>query len=91
MAPHQHLQIARMRALETGRYLLRATNNGISAIIDEHGRVIAKSPQFIAHVLTAEVQPRNGATPYVAIGNALIVSICSVMLAFAWIWVRLRS
>ncbi|MGH8596232.1 MAG: apolipoprotein N-acyltransferase, partial [Gammaproteobacteria bacterium] len=53
IAPDQHLQIARMRAIETGRYLLRATNTGISAIIDHRGRVVARSPQF-ASVVVAE-------------------------------------
>jgi apolipoprotein N-acyltransferase len=90
LAPHQHLQIARMRALETGRFLLRATNNGITAVIDERGHVIARSPQFIAHVLTAEVQPRSGATLYVALGNALVVGVCLAMLAFASLRIRSR-
>ncbi|HRY16634.1 MAG TPA: apolipoprotein N-acyltransferase, partial [Candidatus Competibacteraceae bacterium] len=45
-APHQHLQIARMRAMEVSRYLARGTNTGISAILDEHGRIMAQGPQF---------------------------------------------
>ena len=75
MAPHQHLQIARMRALESGRYLLRATNNGISAIIDNRGRVVQRSPQFEPHALRAEVKLFEGATPYSRHGNSLIVLI----------------
>ncbi len=81
IAPHQHLQIARMRALETGRYLLRATNNGITAIIDANGRVEKRSPQFRTHVLTAIVQPREGATPYVRFGNWLIVLLAAAVTA----------
>lgn len=81
LAPHQHLEIARMRALETGRYLLRATNNGISAIIDPRGEIIGRSPQFIAHVLTGEVIPYVGATPYVIVGNTLLVVLVVVLLA----------
>jgi apolipoprotein N-acyltransferase len=69
LAPHQHLQIARMRALETGRELIRATTTGISALVDQHGQLIARSPQFKTHVLEGEVQPRTGATPYVRVGN----------------------
>lgn len=69
IAPHQHLQIARMRALETGRYLLRATNTGISAIIDARGKVIARSPQFKPFVLTGEVRLHAGATPFVRGGQ----------------------
>ena len=68
-APHQHLQISRMRAVETGRPLLRATTNGISAIIDHKGYVVKRSPQFETYVLSGEVQPRSGATLYVRWGN----------------------
>lgn len=78
LAPHQHLEIARMRARETERYLLRATNTGISAIIDERGRVRQRTPQFEVAVLTGPVQPRSGATPYVRWGNWPVV--CGVLL-----------
>lgn len=81
IAPHQHLQIARMRALEAGRYLLRATNNGITAIIDPDGRIEQRSPQFRTHVLTAVVEPREGATPYVRFGNWLIVLLAAAATA----------
>lgn len=68
-APHQHLQIARMRALETGRPLLRATTNGISAIVDHKGRLIARSVQFQTDVIRGTIQPRQGSTPYIRFGN----------------------
>jgi len=45
-APHQHLEMSRLRALETGRYMLRVTTNGVSAIIDQHGKIRGRSPQF---------------------------------------------
>ena len=64
IGPWQHLQIARMRALENGRFVLRATNNGVSAVIDEHGAVVASLPQFEARTLLAEVHATAGATPY---------------------------
>ncbi|SCZ51729.1 apolipoprotein N-acyltransferase [Thiohalomonas denitrificans] len=64
LAPHQHLQISRMRALETGRPMLRATTNGISALVDARGRLLATSPQFERYVLTHRVQPMTGTTPY---------------------------
>jgi apolipoprotein N-acyltransferase len=73
IAPHQHLEMARMRALETGRYLLRATNTGISAVIDRRGTIMARSPQFEAHALIAQATPYHGATPYVRFGNAPVV------------------
>ncbi len=68
-APHQHLQMARMRSIETARPMLRATNNGVSAVIDHHGKVLATSPQFEVAVLDGEIQPQQGATPYVRMGN----------------------
>ena len=69
LSPHQHLQMARMRSIETARPMLRATNNGISAVIDHKGKVLAKSPQFEVAVLDGKVQPQAGATPYVLAGN----------------------
>ena len=69
IAPHQHLQIARMRAIENGRYFLRATNNGISAIIDNRGNVISRSPQFEKHVLNSNVILFSGATPFSKYGD----------------------
>lgn len=68
-APRQALQMSRMRALETGRYLLRATTNGVSVIVDPRGSIRARSPQFQTYVLTGEAQAYRGATPYVRAGN----------------------
>ena len=79
-APHQALQMSRMRALETGRYLLRATTNGISAVIDARGGIVVRSPQFATHVVTATAQPMAGATPYVRWGNYAILILLVVAL-----------
>ena len=73
LAPHQHLQIARVRTAELGRMMLRATNNGISAVIDRDGKVLDQSPQFVPFVLTAEVQGSTGLTPYTRWGDWPIV------------------
>lgn len=73
LAPHQHLQMARMRALETGRYLVRSTNTGISAIIDEKGNIISRSPQFEPHALPGTIKTFSGSTPYSLYGNWLII------------------
>jgi apolipoprotein N-acyltransferase len=73
LAPHQHLQMAQMRTLETERYMLRATNSGISAVIDPKGRIIARAPQFEAAVVTAEVRRLDGLTPYARTGNLPVV------------------
>ncbi|MEX0429866.1 apolipoprotein N-acyltransferase [Spiribacter insolitus] len=63
-APWQHLQMARMRALETGRPMIRATNTGISALIDAKGRVQVRGPLFERTVVRGSVQPHAGTTPY---------------------------
>ncbi len=89
LAPHQHLQISRMRSLETGRDAVRATTDGISALIDHHGRLVEVSPQFRTVVLTGTVQPRRGATPYVRVGNAPVVAGALVLLLGALVWRRL--
>lgn len=76
----QHHTIARMRALETGRYMVRATNTGFSSVIDEKGRVLASSPVLQTHVLRATVQPMQGATPYVLWGDAVLVGLALLVL-----------
>lgn len=79
-APHQALQMSRMRALETGRYMLRATTNGISAVIDARGAIVARSPQFKADVVSAAFQPMTGATPYVRWGNYPVITALALVL-----------
>ena len=71
-----------MRALEAGRYLLRATNTGISAIIDDRGALRGTSQQFAEAVLTGEVEPLAGATPFARWGNAAVILVASLMLLF---------
>ena len=83
LAPHQHLEISRSRAVETGRYLLRATNTGISAVIDPMGRIINKSVQFEDDVVKATINPYSGITPYARWGNwgiIIIVLTCLIVL-----------
>jgi apolipoprotein N-acyltransferase len=85
-ARHQHFQIARMRAMEAGRYLVRAANDGISGVIGPHGEVIARAPEFVPYVLTSTVTPRVGLPPYARVGNWLVVSVCVAALACG-LWV----
>ncbi|MES9992069.1 MAG: apolipoprotein N-acyltransferase [Candidatus Thiodiazotropha sp.] len=84
LAPHQHLQIARMRALETGRYLLRSTNTGISAIIGPDGDLVAKSPLLELDVLKGEILPMQGVTLYAKLGNLGILSLLLITLIIAF-------
>ena len=81
-SPHQHLQMAQMRAIETGRYLLRATNTGISAIIDEKGKIIGKTRQFEPDAVAAKVPLFTGSTPYVVTGDkpTVILSVSLLLL-----------
>ena len=71
--PWQHHQIARMRALESGRVLLRVTNTGVSSVIDRDGKVLNIAPQFKREVITANVQAYKGSTPYVLWANYLLI------------------
>ena len=81
IGPLQHMQIARMRALENGRYVLRATNNGVTAIVDERGRVTAALPQFEPGVLTGVFRRSTGATPFSRFGSILVVAPLMLFLA----------
>ena len=78
-APHQHLQIARMRALEVSRPMARATNTGVSAFLDERGRIQARGAQFQAEVIRGEVRPVRGLTPYARFGDWPVVGLVLVL------------
>jgi apolipoprotein N-acyltransferase len=69
IGPLQHLQMARLRALENGRYLARATSNGVTAIIDPQGSVTAQAPRFEATSISGEVIPMAGLTPFGRTGS----------------------
>ncbi len=83
LGPLQHLQMAQMRALESGRYLIRATNNGISAIIDPRGQITKQSQQFVQQTLSGTITAMGGSTPFVRWGNTPILVLCSLLLAVA--------
>jgi apolipoprotein N-acyltransferase len=82
LAPAQHLQISRLRAMETGRVMLRATNTGMTAIIDADGRVISQLPAFTRGALRGEVSGYQGSTPFVRWGNWPVIIASLGLLAF---------
>jgi len=82
-AAMQHNQISQMRALETGRMMLRATNTGVTSIIGRSGRILQILPQHEEGVLTGMVQGYAGSTPYVRWGNALVLGLLGLMLGVA--------
>jgi apolipoprotein N-acyltransferase len=84
IALDQHLQIARMRSLETGRPMLRATNTGTTAAIDAQGKVIARLPVYTKGSLEATVQGTAGETPYVTSGNNTVLAVSLLLLAFGF-------
>lgn len=83
-APHQHLEISRMRAMEAQRYLVRAANDGITAVIGPHGEIIGRLPQFRPGVLRADVRPLTGLTPYARFGNYPVLGLAALALLLAW-------
>jgi apolipoprotein N-acyltransferase len=86
-ARHQHFQIARMRALEAGRYMVRAANDGITGVIGPRGEVIARAQEFRPLTLVSRIVPHGGRTPYAHVGNWLVVSLATLALAYG-VWVR---
>ncbi|MDP5141822.1 apolipoprotein N-acyltransferase [Rheinheimera baltica] len=80
IGPHQHLQIAQMRAIEFGRPLIRATNNGITATIDASGNISARAAQFSETVLKDTLRLTHGNTLYSRAGNYPLWLLCSLIL-----------
>jgi len=73
-----------MRALETGRMMLRATNTGVTSIIGTDGKVLQQLPQHQEAVLRGQAQGYAGVTPYVRWGNAAVMLLITAMLAYVW-------
>ncbi|MFV0576119.1 MAG: apolipoprotein N-acyltransferase [Vibrio sp.] len=84
IGPIQHMEIARMRALELGKPLIRATNNGVTAVTDYQGKIIKQVPQFETAVLKAEVTSTSGSTPYRTLGSWLLYLWCVVGLCVCY-------
>jgi apolipoprotein N-acyltransferase len=81
--------MAQMRALEAGRWMIRATNTGVTALIDPQGRIQARLPQFETGVLSGEVIPMQGLTPYLQWRSWPLVVLCGLILLGS-LWARRR-
>jgi apolipoprotein N-acyltransferase len=91
LAPAQHLQIAQLRAIETGRMHLAATNTGITAAIDRDGRIVARLAQFTEGVLEVNAQGYSGSTPYARLLDWPAVAVSLLILAGATLIARRAS
>ena len=90
LAPAQHLQIARLRAVETGRMHLTATNTGITAAIDRDGRVLARLPQYAEGRLEIQAQGYSGDTPYLVLRDWPVIAVSLLILVAATLVARRR-
>lgn len=89
IGPLQHLQMAQMRALEAGRWMVRATNNGVTVLIDPRGQITERIPAFKEAVLYGEVTPMQGLTPYLRWRSWPLIVICALLLG--WGMLRRRA
>ncbi|WP_051205963.1 apolipoprotein N-acyltransferase [Oceanospirillum maris] len=80
VGPLQHLQMAQVRAAENGRYMLRGTNNGVTAIIDPKGRIQVSAPQFEEAIVRGEVHAMLGHTLFTKLGSTPILMLCALVL-----------
>jgi apolipoprotein N-acyltransferase len=86
----QQLQIAQMRSLETGRYQMVVANDGLTAIVDQHGNVTASIPRFTSTVLTGTVIPMSGSTPLIATGLLFWELVLIAVTLATWLLLRLQ-
>lgn len=88
IGPLQHLQIAQFRAKEAGRYMIRATNTGVSAIIDTNGQIVSELPQFVRATLTDNIATVSGNTPYVMHGNLALWLLLALLIGLSFVPTR---
>lgn len=92
-ARYQHFQIARMRAMEARRYLIRAANDGVSAIVGPFGEVLERAPEYQEVILRGTVEPRRGLPPYLRLGDlpVLAAALIALLLAIYQRWRQQRA
>ncbi|WP_339516484.1 apolipoprotein N-acyltransferase [Pseudomonas sp. RL_15y_Pfl2_60] len=91
IGPLQHLQMAQMRALEAGRWMIRTTNNGMTVLIDPMGKITAKLPQFKRGMLYGSVQPMQGLTPYLQFRSWPLIILCGLLFGWALLASRIAK
>ena len=91
IGPLQHLQMAQMRALEAGRWMIRATNNGVTALIDPFGQITTQIPQFEEGVMYGEVTPMQQLTPYLHWRSWPMIVLCGLLLGWALLASRIAK
>lgn len=84
LAMYQHLQIAQVLSLQTGRFQIVANNDGLSSVIDSQGKIVSSLPAFSAGILKAEISPATGATPWVSLGDTPVLFVCLLIMALAF-------
>ncbi len=89
--PYQHMQMAQMRALETGRYLVRATNTGLTGFVTPEGRISQQAPLYTTTTLTDSILPMTGLTPYARLGDTGVFGLLILMLACGFLLAKLRK
>lgn len=91
LAMYQHLQMAQVLSILTGRYQVVANNDGLSSLIDQHGNIIGSLPPFTASTLTGKIYSASGSTPWVYFGETPAIVLCLSILLFATIIRYTRS
>lgn len=83
--PLQHLQMVQMRSIETGRWFARATNTGVTAFIDDKGRIVSQAPSFVSTVLRGDVPMMTGTTPFMRWGSYPILILCLLLIGLSFV------
>ena len=91
IGPLQHLQMAQMRALEAGRWMIRATNNGMTGLINPFGEITLQLPQFKRAVMYGHVQPVEGLTPYLQWRSWPLIILCGLIFGWALLAARMAK
>lgn len=91
IGPLQHLQMAQMRALEAGRWMIRATNNGVTGLINPFGQITAQIPQFERGILYGEVVPMHNLTPYLQWRSWPLIIVCLGLFGWALLAARMSK